>query len=456
MINSPSMIKTSLLAGYHDNRVQRSLDKLLDPAIGILRELREVPRLASDPNFFHYAGKACDTFALSSHTSFYNSGGASISRELAIYKAIGEAIERYSSALYEVEDCPLSSFRDAPFACAAPHTFSLYAPAQYDDESFLFVPFDEQTPVRWTASTELVSGQSVHIPAAAVYMPYTYILGAGDAPVMQPISTGLACHRTLPEAIISGICEVVERDAVMLVWQAMLSCPQIRIETLSDLNYDIVKRLEHNGSKVYMFDITMDHGIPTILSVLSGENNPALPGYVFAGAADPDPEKAVRKSLEEIPHTRRYCSRIMQYSPSFAPQFPDHDNVKDQEHHLHFYCDHDNRQFARFLFQHKKRKSFDEIVSLKRDRLADTLQQLVQAIHQTGERVYVKELTTPDVGAAGFHVVRAVIPGYQRLCMGYKNRSLGGARLREMAGRMKLDSHLPAGAADNPAPHPYP
>ena len=93
--------------------LQKCLDEILDMDFGILQEIKEVPRYASDPVFFHYIGRACDTFPFSGQKNFFNSGGASTIRENALYKAVGEAIERYSSAIYDPATLPLHSFESA-------------------------------------------------------------------------------------------------------------------------------------------------------------------------------------------------------------------------------------------------------------------------------------------------------------------------------------------------------
>jgi ribosomal protein S12 methylthiotransferase accessory factor len=434
----------------------RLVRSLLDPTVGILQKLEEVPRFPGDPEFFHYLGKACSTFPFSGQKNFYNSGGASVDREIALLKAVGEAVERYSSAIYDRANLPVTSRSKASFACVPIDSFALYSEKQYACPDFMFVPLTESTSIRWTEMVDVTNDAKVFAPAAAVYMPYFYVRGERDAPILQPISTGLACHQNLETASISAICEVVERDSVMLVWQGMVSCSQVRIETLSDKNYDITRRLEKDGSKVIVLDITSDNGIPTILSVLDGGQNPDHPSLIFAGAADPDPERAVRKSLEELPHTRRYCARLMEFSPRFEVELPDHPNVLDQEHHLHLYCDHNNRKYADFVFLSQERKSFSEIRSMKANSAKITLQSLIEAVKRTGENIYIKDLTTPDIEPLGLSVVRALIPGYQRLCMGHQNRTLGGRRLREVPSKMGYVSVSMADGMDNPYPHPYP
>ena len=78
------------------------------------------------------------------------------------------------------------------------------------------VSFTRSTPVRWTEALDPLSGERIHVPASMVYMPYYFHLASGDTPIVQPISTGMACHCTPAEAAITGICEVIERDALML------------------------------------------------------------------------------------------------------------------------------------------------------------------------------------------------------------------------------------------------
>ena len=75
-----------------------TLGCVIDPQVGIIRQVEIVPREAGSPDFFHVAGKACDTGAFTRQTNFGATGGASRDLEIAVAKAAGEAIERYCSA----------------------------------------------------------------------------------------------------------------------------------------------------------------------------------------------------------------------------------------------------------------------------------------------------------------------------------------------------------------------
>jgi ribosomal protein S12 methylthiotransferase accessory factor len=422
------------------------LDDLVDGRVGIVRQIEIVPREAGAPDFFHVAAKACNTGAFCRQMNFANTGGASTTLPVAVAKAVGEAVERYAAAIYEIDDLPLHARWSAPFGCVGPGDFALYSDAQYQEPDFPWARFDDTTPVRWTAAVDVATGASCHVPAAMVFMPYHYYRDTGEVPIVQPISTGLACHMSASRAAIGGICEVIERDAFTLTWQAALARPHLRVETLSDANYDRVERFERTGSVVTLLDITMDVGVATILAVLQTEAA-ACPAVVVAAAADPEPEAAVRKSLEELAHTRRYSQQVKSRLPRLAPDAT-FENVVDQMDHLNFWCDHDHAGLAEFLLRSSARVDFDELPNLSTGNADEDLAALAGRVRAVGHRVLLCDLTTPDVATLGFSVVRAVIPGFHPLFMGFRIRALGGRRLREAARTL--------GTPDNGLPHPYP
>lgn len=428
------------------------LDDLVDERVGIVRRLDLVPRDAGDPDFFHVAGKACNTAAFSRQANFANTGGAATDLAIAAAKAVGEAVERYSAAIYDHEELPLCSAREADFACADPRDFALHTEAQHAEPGFPWVPFTEDTPVRWARGTDAATGGPLHVPAAMVYMPYHYYQDTGEVPIVQPISTGLACHMGRARAELGAICEAVERDAFTITWQGGLARAQIRIETLSDANYDLVGRFERAGGVVTMFDIATDLGIPAILSVLQHES-PHCAALVVAASADPDPEAAARKSLEELAHTRRYSQQVK----SRLPRLPRDrlEEIVDQVDHLNFWCDHANAPRAEFLFRSAERVDFDELPNLATGSPEGDRAALAGRIAAAGHRVVLCNLTTPDVAPLGLHVARAVVPGFHPLFMGFQTRALGGQRLWEVPRRLGLPTAA-AAAGDVGLPHPYP
>jgi ribosomal protein S12 methylthiotransferase accessory factor len=430
------------------------LDHVVDSRVGLIGFLGEEPRDAGAPDFFHFAALACKTAAFSGLENFNNTGGAGADRETAMAKAIGEAVERYCSAIFDYEALPLCSRENASFPCVAPSSFALYSKAQYQNPEFPWRAFEDSTVVRWMPAFDARNWNVCHVPAARCFVPYHYYLQTGDTPIDQPISTGLACHMSLVEAAVAGICEAVERDAFTITWQAMLAPPQIRLETLSEQNRDLVERFRRTGSTVVIFDITVDHGVPTILSVLRG-GRPAAPALVFAASASLDPEEATRKSLEELAHTRRYCSIIKRHMQRLVPSPPEYANVTSQMDHLNFWVDENNAHLAEWIFASPLRVDFGQLASFITGKPDDDLRLLVRKIEAVGERVLIADLTTPDVAELGLHVVHAIVPGFHPLHLGHSLRALGGYRLWELPHKMGYRGITPE-RGDNPHPHPYP
>src|SRR5712692_10215860 len=94
-------------------RLLDTVEYLVDDQIGIIRYVGEIPREVGAPAFFHFYAQASDTSAFTKQKNFGSAGGASVERGSAMAKAIGEAVERYSAAIYELEELPSASFESA-------------------------------------------------------------------------------------------------------------------------------------------------------------------------------------------------------------------------------------------------------------------------------------------------------------------------------------------------------
>ena len=168
----------------------------------------------------------------------------------------------------------------------------------------------------------------------------------------------------------------------------------------------------------------------------------------MAAATHPDPSVAVRKSLEELAHTRKYAAQVMDYLPPVPVDVAGgHPDVDGQRAHLRFYCPQDAKDAARFLW------AGGEVVRLEDVSCpaGGDLVSLVSAVAATGQEVVAVDLTSADVADLGLSVVRVVVPGFHPLQMGHANRCLGGTRLADA-----LDAAGREPDQDNLYPHPFP
>ncbi|MFZ1374904.1 YcaO-like family protein [Nostocoides sp.] len=420
---------------------------LVDDKTGIVRAVKELFIDDDEPAFVHYLSYACDTSAFGFLPNFGNNGGVGTTARSAIAKALGEAVERYCSALFRYEDLEWAAYGELDLPATHPETFALYSAGQYAVPGFSWQRFTVDTRVAWVRGTSLVSGAPVLVPAAFTFVPYHFQRERGDTPITQPISTGLACGGSFADAARSALCEVIERDAFTRTWQAVQQRPRIEESTLPAQLLDLIDRYAAVDLAVHLLDITSDVGAPTILSVAEGfaATSPAI---AVAAATHPDPVVAVRKSLEELAHTRKYAAQVMDYLPPVPVDLAGgHPQVDGQRAHLRFYCPQEAKSAASFLWSSELRIHLDEVARPADDELSA----LVAAVAATGQEVVAVELTSPDIADLGLHVVRVIVPGFHPLQMGHSNRCLGGDRLAAdlwVAGRGPDD--------DNPYPHPFP
>lgn len=426
---------------------------LYDPRVGILSNISESEGEAGSPEYFRYVTVAADTTAFSGHQNFSVGGGGARSREVALAKAIGEAIERYSAALYDRRGYPLQRYESAPFDCVHPGDFALYADWQLADPELAFRPFNEQSNVRWMPARSLVTGRTRHVPACFVHLPYLFKRDGDEWPLAQSISTGLACHTSLERALIGGICEVVERDCFSITWQAMVSRARIRPDSLLPPHRDAARRFAEVGYAVHVMDIRHDNDIPTFMAVLRGRN-PGNAPLAVAAASDLSPISAMTKALEELAHTERYVRQLMGELTRMDEE-PDHDNVYSQVSHVNFWTTPGRAGRAAFLHASEREIDFNAVPDRSTGDPRRDLDTIVAQIAGTGHDVLAADVTSEDVALLGFHVVRALVPGYHPMFMGYASRALGGRRLWTVPQALGYPGIRPE-TGDNPNPHPFP
>ena len=436
-------------------RLKDNLPHLLDPKMGIITGVSEHPLETDSPRFFRYNGSAANTVAFGDYQNFAIGGGAATTRELALVKTVGECVERYSAAIYDKKNFPLCSFNDASFPCVHPSKFALYSKEQYEHEEFDFDEFTVDSPVRWTQATNMATKEIISVPASMVYVPYFFYENGDETPIIQPISTGLSCHCSYQEAVVGGICEVIERDNFMITWQAKLSRTKIRHESLSAENKDLIQRFEEVGYEVHLMDISNETKITGILAVATSKNTKFVP-LVVAASVSLDPEEAVRKALEELAHTERYAYQIRNELPRLEVH-EEFDNVLGQVHHVNFWMDSEIGTKAEFLYGSNNWMDFSELIDYAKEVSTPTeeMNLLTSILKESGFNVLVTEITSIDVKSLGMNVIRAIIPGYHPLFMGYHKRPLGSERLWTLPQKLGFEG-IQRETGDYPYPHPFP
>ena len=113
-------------------------------------------------------------------------------------------------------------------------------------------------------------------------------------------SNGLAGGNCLEEAVLQGLLELVERDAVSLWWYNRARVPAVRLSAaIHPFVLDALDLYEGLGRAVWALDLTTDLGIPTV-AALSARADEGPEDITFGFGCHPDPAIAIRRALTEL------------------------------------------------------------------------------------------------------------------------------------------------------------
>lgn len=168
------------------------------------------------------------------------------------------------------------------------------------------VPLGKTEPIDWVGADDLLTGDTVSLPFDAVDFDRTRRF-----PRYWQSSDGLASGNTRDEAILHGLLERVERDALAL-WSVTSTdrrfSRRIDPRTLaSDAAAELLDKVDRAGLQLSLFDITTDLGIPCVAALLAPETLHGSIRYVDltlgAGAAL-QPEAAIIRAVLEAAQSR--------------------------------------------------------------------------------------------------------------------------------------------------------
>ena len=166
-----------------------------------------------------------------------------------------------------------------------------------------------QLPFKWTWGFNLTTGEECLIP-----FDWFYAINEFNGP-----SAG-NCQE---EAILQGICELVERHTCSLVSHGRLSVPAIRSSSVKDpIVKEMIGKYESNGIRLFISDFSLDTGIPTVgIMAYDPATFPELSEIVWTAGTTPDPEKALSRALTETAQLAGDFNSGSNYVASGLPKF---------------------------------------------------------------------------------------------------------------------------------------
>jgi ribosomal protein S12 methylthiotransferase accessory factor len=369
--------------------------------------------------------------------------GADVNPELAWLRATMEGAERYANMAYTDDDFIVATANELGSSAIDLDRIARCSDREYADPKCPFVPPDRNAPMRWSRGYSLTLGRERFVPAV---MTHLYLRPTSQERIWQEISTGVAAHTRLEAALISAICEVIERDAIAITWLARLQLPRIEFTTplpaALATNFELLKR---SLVQQYFFDATTDIGIPTVYAVQILEGHPTSAQYVNCATGFSAAEACAKTIREAAP-----ARAVLKHVDGVPANVADFRSLYDGAHLL-------GRQAYRrefdFLLDSPRRRNLE---AMEIDGPADErgrLRFLLDRLHGLGFEPVVIDLTTDELRELGIWVVRAVIPGLMPMSSVQRGRFLGTPRLYEYpcrAGFGALGEH-----EINPTPQPF-
>ncbi len=286
------------------------LAKHVSPITGAVSKIESLGVDADGVTFSFSAGHNYatinDSLRLLAQNLRGQSGGKGRTRQQARASAVCEAIERFSGVWDPRVPAVRSTWRDLEERAVHPESVLLFSDAQYDsrtvpkrlESKFHRIPqrFDETKVIDFTPARSLTTGERLLIPAGLAWY------GTPDLrehPYVYTDSNGEAAGNTLEEAILQGLCEVCERDAVGIWWFNRIQRPGVDLDSFNDPYIDILREFyELKNRNLWVVSLRNDLEMPVFAAMSRRDHD--VQDIMIGFGAHPDPSVALFRALTEL------------------------------------------------------------------------------------------------------------------------------------------------------------
>jgi ribosomal protein S12 methylthiotransferase accessory factor len=323
--------RLELLDGVYDEARQAELDALLRPynrLLGPVTGVTVYPPELGDLSMYSGMARHARLRGLTPNVAVrphrgsdgpVPGGGKGGSVQRAFLGALGELAERLLTVLhYEAVQDELVHETYEQLAregrrALGPDELPLFAAEQYAQPGFAYSRFRTDMRINWIEGRDLVSGETVLVPAQLVL--FNYRLRQDEARIGYATTGGLGCHPDRRRAILHGLCEVIERDAVNLRWYCRLPPPRVEVDLAAVLadegDMPHARMSTPYIDRVTVYLNTVDVPIP-VLTATAFDRSRREGAFVSGGGAWSGRGRALTQALFELGQSRNF---FRQYDP---------------------------------------------------------------------------------------------------------------------------------------------
>lgn len=235
----------------------------------------------------------------------------------------------------------------------------------------------KRLPQNWTWGYNLTKGREVLIPFDWFFSLNEY--------------NGSSAGNCMEEALLQGICEVVERHVSSLVSRKKLKVPVIDPESIKDpLARELIRKFRSAGVEITLSDFSLDTGLPTV-SVLAYDPStfPEKSEIVWTAGTTTSPEKSVIRALAEVAQLGGDFNTGSNYVASGLPKLK-------------------GLAEAEFITRSGIKSPVSSLPDLSDDNMKEEIEKCLSAVSGHGMDVIAVDLTHPLLEVPAVYVI---IPG---------------------------------------------
>jgi bacteriocin biosynthesis cyclodehydratase domain-containing protein len=325
-----------------------------------------------------------------------------------------EAIERVSGIYRGTEPKHRAKYEEVRENAFHPHDLLQYSEKQYSERerwrefncpfTIVFPPFDESRAIDWSPVWSITHKEWKQMPTAFLYYGYWQ---ETDQVFCRADSNGNAAGNCLEEAVLQGLLELIERDAVALWWYNMIPKPAVDLDQIQDpMIVQFVETVNAIGRKVWVLDLTSDLGVP-VFAAFSYESTDGPDRPIFGFGAHLDAKTAFTRALSEMTQSLAITD--------FPPEFLDAEDKLSL--HREFTEQTKLGEWPYLLpAENSPLKRLTDYPDQSSDDLLDDVTLCVDILDKLGLEVLVNDQTRPDLGLS---VVKVIVPGLRHFWARY-------------------------------------
>lgn len=304
--------------GYRGTDAQSTFERyrhLVSPLTGPIAYLHPMPGRNAGSRYVYVAGYlVCPRGPARGNRFDRICSGKGSTEAQARVSALCETLERFSGVFQGDEATVRGSMAQLQAAAQAsqgaepihPNTLQQYSERQFDEREAINattddvrkqVPerFDTDAVIDWTPAWSLSTDMQRLVPLSYCFTESPDTEAARFC-VHNP--NGSAAGASFEEAVLQGLLELVERDAVAIWWYNRIERPGVRLDSFREPYFDTLQReYAAMGWQLWALDITHDLHIPTFVALA---RQPESGRFSIGFGCHLDPRIALQRALTEV------------------------------------------------------------------------------------------------------------------------------------------------------------